>query len=503
MPTTPQLQNRLNPQAFSINVPSTGLFRAVGGGSTLYKREGDKVTKINLVDLLVPDNSERAGIGNFGAQTDVAIERLRGRYGLDFNSLPEVNIADLRTSRASSVPGRKIAPRLLSVEGNFTSRNQSSDINEFLGVSPAQIEEAQQNTQRNFLGATEQPFTIGGENPFTQTSNLQPGDSGAEVEELQNYLVSQGYLTQEQMDTGPGIYGPRTTEAVRQLQESLGVDNTTGPGYFGPRTQQAISQQSQSEPTIPPPTDTTDTSDNAPASDPDDQNALTFDDPDLQDRINQLPLDIRGAVNQLYLFWERMIEGGQILNPDIQFTHERLQEFMDEAQTDIEPYYQEVLGQAKDDIELSLNRLSEDYKREVGRAEEPFKEGLAVQDEAEAQAGLTYGSERVRREGQNIESQQRSLDDVFREVERGVQDTVSVGERTLGSSFLSDLQSPQFSPFTASAGGFQQGQSRTLGGLQGGLLGSIPKQKEVDVRTRASEIEDITRRNRILDLSPL
>jgi len=75
------------------------------------------------------------------------------------------------------------------------------------------------------------------------TSNLQPGMTGSVVKQLQQYLVNQGYMTQAQMNTGPGIYGPQTTAAVKALQEKLGVDNTTGPGYWGPRTIAAVQQK--------------------------------------------------------------------------------------------------------------------------------------------------------------------------------------------------------------------------------------------------------------------
>ena len=77
------------------------------------------------------------------------------------------------------------------------------------------------------------------------TTNLQPGMTGTEVKKLQDYLVSQGFMTQAQVDTGYGIYGPRTTAAVQALQESLGVDNSSGPGYWGPKTIQAVSTPTQ------------------------------------------------------------------------------------------------------------------------------------------------------------------------------------------------------------------------------------------------------------------
>ena len=72
------------------------------------------------------------------------------------------------------------------------------------------------------------------------TTNLQPGATGAEVKKLQDYLVSQGYMTQAQVNTGYGTCGPQTTAAVKALQIQLGVDNSTGPGYWGPRTITAV-----------------------------------------------------------------------------------------------------------------------------------------------------------------------------------------------------------------------------------------------------------------------
>lgn len=73
------------------------------------------------------------------------------------------------------------------------------------------------------------------------TTSLQPGATGSAVKQLQDYLVSQGYMTQAQVNTGYGTYGPQTTAAVKALQQSLGVDNSSGPGYWGPRTIAGVS----------------------------------------------------------------------------------------------------------------------------------------------------------------------------------------------------------------------------------------------------------------------
>lgn len=106
--------------------------------------------------------------------------------------------------------------------------------------SAQQLQEGQQNQ-----GST--PGVIQGGNTPNQTNTvafptvaLQPGATGMDVKKLQDYLVSKGLMTPEQVAMGTGIYGPQTTMAVLKLQQMLGVDNSSGPGYFGPKTLTAL-----------------------------------------------------------------------------------------------------------------------------------------------------------------------------------------------------------------------------------------------------------------------
>ena len=73
--------------------------------------------------------------------------------------------------------------------------------------------------------------------PTTQTgaalkAHLEKGYRGQDVKELQNKLVSLGYMSQAEMNTGPGIFGPRTQKAVEQFQAANGLktDGVVGPG---------------------------------------------------------------------------------------------------------------------------------------------------------------------------------------------------------------------------------------------------------------------------------
>jgi predicted chitinase len=57
------------------------------------------------------------------------------------------------------------------------------------------------------------------------------------VEQLQKALVKSGHLKQADMNTGPGIFGPKTETALKAFQAANGVDAI---GRYGPKTRAAF-----------------------------------------------------------------------------------------------------------------------------------------------------------------------------------------------------------------------------------------------------------------------
>lgn len=246
-PTQAQLANRLSPQATNIYLPmQDGVF--TNGYDQMFIRRGNEVLQFSLVDNLIPQ-SDLAKYGNYGGQMSAAKQMLQQQYGIDFNSLPAVNWGDFWQAASS--------------EGvRFPARNV--DISEFLKTPPANLQTHVINAGPNQLApgvsqgtppaqtaplgqASSGNLTLAG-GGITQTAggapqvNLQPGDTGDQVRQLQDFLVSYGFMTRDQVNTGYGIYGPQTTAAVTQLQQALGVDNSSGPGFWGPRTMGAVQQ---------------------------------------------------------------------------------------------------------------------------------------------------------------------------------------------------------------------------------------------------------------------
>ena len=58
--------------------------------------------------------------------------------------------------------------------------------------------------------------------------NLQRGAQGGAVKQLQSALVKAGVMTQAQMNSGPGSFGPLTQASLKKFQRAHGVDSDRG-----------------------------------------------------------------------------------------------------------------------------------------------------------------------------------------------------------------------------------------------------------------------------------
>ncbi|WP_444881606.1 peptidoglycan-binding protein [Hyalangium versicolor] len=65
------------------------------------------------------------------------------------------------------------------------------------------------------------------------------------MKQLQAALVKAGTLTQKEMNTGPGVFGPRTESALKEFQQKHGVPAT---GYYGPKTRAALEKMGAKTP---------------------------------------------------------------------------------------------------------------------------------------------------------------------------------------------------------------------------------------------------------------
>ena len=228
-----------------------------------------------------------------------------------------------------------------------------------------------------------------------------------------------------------------------------------------------------------------------------------FNNPAYKEQFGKLSMEGQLAQIQLQLAHEKVLEAGKVVNPNIEISMEQVKKFTDDALTELDPYYQEQIGNYKDDLDTSISRLTEDFNTGVRNSEDPYKRNLAVVAENEAQAGTVYGSERKVRENINVENQQRAIDETSRDLGREIEDQYTKAERALGSDVISGIDTPKINEYKVSNQGIQQSGSRDLFNPKGGLVGSLQKEKEVNVRGRVSELKEDYRKKRILNTSQL
>lgn len=97
------------------------------------------------------------------------------------------------------------------------------------------LQEVFNTSLRRYEGGNVPPVNT---NPGSSTRTLARGQSGEAVAGLQDKLIRLGLMTEAQKRTGPGIFGPRTEDAVKRLQHFIGLEQT---GRYDAATQRAMS----------------------------------------------------------------------------------------------------------------------------------------------------------------------------------------------------------------------------------------------------------------------
>lgn len=368
------------------------------------------------------------------------------------------------------------------------------------------------------------------------TVNLQPGSTGDAVKQLQDYLVSQGYMTQAQVNSGYGIYGPQTTAAVKALQENLGIDNSSGPGYFGPKTIAGLQAKSS-----PNPSTGSDTGRITINGDGYDRSGLTAimqkeghasleaaaaAHPELANKgygayanygytyVPPTPVQntstkystgnsqLDALLGEMQGYLDKLISSGKTVNPNIELTPAEIQGFLDQASTEINPYYKSQFDVIKKDLSSNLDLLQKSYELNKENSLSDFTKSLGASRESASGAGTIFSGVRGKNEQQLVDAENRILKGQDLQTKQSAQNAVTTAERQIGSRNLSDITLPTFNSVTASNSGLGSFvPSRTLDYFSsGGITGSLEREQTTAVQSRAANLEEAARKTRALNL---
>lgn len=195
---------------------------------------------------------------------------------------------------------------------------------------------------------------------------------------------------------------------------------------------------------------------------------------------------------------------GKVVNPSITITPEMTAKFLDQAKTEINPYYSQIIKQAQDDIQRSFTRTSEDYSRRERDIGLQYGKALENTQEDFARRGLAFSSRRDEAEKNLATEATTALEDAQRQAQRQAQDIGTQGERTLGSSLFNSNASIRTgsTPIVNRPGqyGLQTGTgTRNLFTPTGGVTGEIERRKLFDEKQRVQELENNERSLRALN----
>ena len=215
-------------------------------------------------------------------------------------------------------------------------------------------------------------------------TNLQPGQTGNEVKKLQDFLVSKGLMTEAEVATGPGIYGPRTTAAVKKFQEQTGVDNTTGPGYWGPRTISAASGAGASRGAG-------------------DANSQPYSDEEYSRALNENPVIkeyvAKGNSPESLSYAAETGDFSGLVNQFGQpFSLEDQQEALRQAEEDNKLYYEALKQKETTEAENALAQKQADYQQYLLKSGQEFEADKSASDQSAANRGVLFSGARVQKE---------------------------------------------------------------------------------------------------------
>lgn len=490
-------------------------------------------------------------------------EKINRAYGSNY-SIPGFSGASLGGTQGGATgiaPGTQ-APGSVTNYGFSAGNEPTYTFSPIAGATDTRLNDP--NFASNFynqttFGGNPQPSAVSAP-PNTSSNpningNLQPGSTGSEVKKLQDWLVSQGYMTQAQVNTGYGTYGPQTKAAVAAWQSANNINTQGNPGYFGPISQQWL-QQNSGNPTTPtnPATPGTPGVTGSPtysAATPYGSPQIGYfanyqDAVNAADRINSQTTnttppgtpptttqtqptttltpttptspttgspttpDLTGLTPELQALYTRLEEylarleqQGQSINPNITITPEQIAEFTHQAEGEINPYYSSQLQLARENllrtVGYSTNEILEQERTAAQKYQKNFRKlGETFADTGFAQSGLRNVSE-----GDLASETQSSIDSNRRKLEFGVGDLTRSFAQQYGTPEVPQFniaETPQFGAGEKTAS-FGSG-SRSLYSLDpsvyGNLVGSQEFNRRSAVSNRASQLESAFRTNQAL-----
>lgn len=161
-----------------------------------------------------------------------------------------------------------------------------------------------------------------------------------------------------------------------------------------------------------------------------------------QSNLSQLPPEQQALYNRLDQMLSDLAKRGQVINPNVQITPEKLAEFASQAKGQIEPYYASQLKVAKDQFLGSLGFSQEQIFNQEKQYENQYRNSLRTLGTNAAEQGLAQSGGRVLNEQNLAQDIQNTIDQNRRQLQFNAGNTASQFAQNYGYGNLPTA--PQF-----------------------------------------------------------
>lgn len=176
------------------------------------------------------------------------------------------------------------------------------------------------------------------------------------------------------------------------------------------------------------------------------------------------------------------------LNPDVEFTPEKLEQFLQQAKTELGPLFEQQIGFTIEDLSRELQFGVSEFQREqegLLRQQEQVGEEISV---GAAERGIAFSTTRRTAERKLGESTQRGLESAQRGTLRETGRLGRLAERQIGTERLTaDLKPPSLRPLSFT-GALQQPISTFTPSLTP-ITGTFEAERETAEQERAAQIK--------------
>lgn len=160
-----------------------------------------------------------------------------------------------------------------------------------------------------------------------------------------------------------------------------------------------------------------------------------------------LPPEWQALLDQNKQILDSFIASGQRLNPSVEITPETTQRFLDQAKTQLAPYYKQVFSNFQQDIQRGMQRLTEGLASKERDLGTQYGQALESRQTSFGRRGLEFSSERQRSESDLANQARQAIAEARTSTKQAVENLGTQGERQIGSAmFPTNLPTPNAAP---------------------------------------------------------